>query len=301
MPTASTLSGYTFSNWGPLTTTFTAPTSCATVTRNVGAGQSASFPLYYFGEECSSVYDWSCAPTGTITSLPPRYTSPDLTPQSEMQGSYFSPGLYCPSGWATVGLASRDGDKPVTSSGAVSPIGPVPTHFTFPFRNNRANVFMQMLEPNETAVWCCPSSMTANTLVGCYSTLPDYEISTVCSMVMPRNNVVTESATVLLDGTMVSGPMVSITGTHLISTTRYNVTDSYELVGLTVAPFVTIVHQSGDLPASMTVHQSSDLPTSTSTAAVKTNGVSSNKGRFGGVLLVWMTAMTVGVVEVMLR
>ncbi|KAJ5365420.1 hypothetical protein N7517_008306 [Penicillium concentricum] len=296
MPTASTLSGYTFSNWGPLTTTFTAPTSCATLTSNVGAGESIPFPRLYYRAECSPEYDWSCVPTGTITSLPPQYTSLDLNPQNEMHKNYFSPGLYCPSGWATVGLASRDGDKPVTSSGVVSPIAPVPTHFYFPFANTPENVFVQMLEPNETAVWCCPSSMTANTLVGCYSALPDYEISTVCEMVMPSYNIDIESATVLLDGTTVSGPMMSLTGTHPVSTRHHNVPDDYEFVGLTIAPFVTIVHRSGDLPASTTVHQSSDLPTSPST--VKTNGVSSNMGNFGGVLLVW-TAMTVGVAKAM--
>ena len=152
MPATSTLSNYAFSNWGPLTTTFTPPTSCATVTSNVAIGESSLIPNLVTGVECSPMYDWSCVPTGTITSLPKAYTALELNPKAVYERGYLSPGLYCPSGWATVGVASRDGHKPVNSSGVVAE----PTSVGLEDYNLPDNVFMQMLEPSETAVWCCP-------------------------------------------------------------------------------------------------------------------------------------------------
>lgn len=162
MPTTSTLSHWTFSNWGPLTTTFTAPTSCATVTSNVAIGESSLLPNLIYNVDCAPMYDWSCAPTGTITSLPKPYTALELNPKAGYLAHYFSPGLYCPSGWATVGIASRDGDKPVDSSGILSPTVPVPTSVNWPLPNLPENAFLQLLEPSETAVWCCPRFVSFN-------------------------------------------------------------------------------------------------------------------------------------------
>lgn len=164
MPATSTLSGWAFSNWGPLTTTFTAPTSCPIVTGNVAIGESSLLPNFFYNVDCAPTYDWSCAPTGTITSLPKAYTALELNPEAGYEGHYFSPGLYCPSGWATVGIASRDGQKPVNSSGVVSPTMPVPTSVSAPLPNLAENAFMQLLEPSETAVWCCPRFGTPSTL-----------------------------------------------------------------------------------------------------------------------------------------
>jgi hypothetical protein len=47
MPSITITDGYTFSNWGPLTTTFTAPVSCATATGNYMIGANSRFLAFY--------------------------------------------------------------------------------------------------------------------------------------------------------------------------------------------------------------------------------------------------------------
>lgn len=232
------------------------------------------------------MYDWLCAPTGTITSLPKAYTALELNPKDGYQGNYFSPGLYCPSGWATVGIASRDGHRPVNSSGVVSPTMPVPTSVTVPLPNLAENAFMQLLEPSETAVWCCPSSMTGNMMIGCYSTLPDYKVSTACEVVMPGDDFSIISTTYLFDGTMVTGALETITATHPMSTHQFTLTGTATsgIAAVTVAPFVTLVHKPTDIASS-----------STSNAAARLSSVPSfSEHVFVPFLSVWMVGMTLG-------
>lgn len=153
MPTVSTLSELTFSNLGPLTTTFTAPSSCSTIDSGftaVAYKQDVTAILY--DTSCEVEYDgWDCYPEGSAPS--PTVTTVNLA--DTFKYTYFSPGIYCPSGWKTVGVASRDGDKPVTSSGAFANDTVIPTHIAGVFPN-AANVLMQALDPSETAVLCCP-------------------------------------------------------------------------------------------------------------------------------------------------
>jgi hypothetical protein len=152
MPTSSVLSEFTFTNLGPLTTTWTAPASCATSTDVVRIGLTR-LPGEAFYDASCQVREYSCVPTGE--SADPALAT-NLDPTNLFQEAYFSPGLYCPSGWTTAGLASRNGTASVTWSGLFSPTAAIPTTVDGPIFNNPENVLMQLLDPSETAMICCP-------------------------------------------------------------------------------------------------------------------------------------------------
>jgi hypothetical protein len=152
MPTSSVLSEFTFSNLGPLTTTWTAPASCATSAGDVKIGVTQHPGKYFYDASCQ-VKEYNCVPTGASTD--PALAT-DLNPTNLFQGAYFSPGLYCPSGWTTAGLASRKENASVTWSGLFSPFEAIPTSVDGDIFNDPGNVLMQLLDPSETAMICCP-------------------------------------------------------------------------------------------------------------------------------------------------
>ncbi|KAJ5193993.1 hypothetical protein N7491_001326 [Penicillium cf. griseofulvum] len=84
-------------NRGPLTTTFTPPTTCLqTLSVNSfyvgGTPTTATFYGNWFGFDAG----YSCLPTGTMPGT--------LLASPTYWGTYwYSPGLYCPTGWTTAG------------------------------------------------------------------------------------------------------------------------------------------------------------------------------------------------------
>jgi hypothetical protein len=152
MPSITTTDGFTFTNWGPLTTTFTAPASCATATGNYMIGVNKTVPVWHYQVQCSTLPDYDCIPTGTVS--PP--TTVNENPAAAETRAYFSPGLYCPSGWATRGLAVRDADKGLSSSGVLSSSSTDAWPTFIPQFENPATVLMSLLDPSETLVLCCP-------------------------------------------------------------------------------------------------------------------------------------------------
>jgi len=117
MPSITTIEGYTFNNWGALTTTFTAPTSCSTQSNlMIGfIGYNSTLTALEHSEQCSTIGYYDCIPTGTV-----KPTTADPNPADILQRAYFSPGLYCSSGWATVGIAARNTDKSLSTSGILA-------------------------------------------------------------------------------------------------------------------------------------------------------------------------------------
>ncbi|KAJ5437802.1 uncharacterized protein N7458_008800 [Penicillium daleae] len=111
MPSITITDGYTFSNWGPLTTTFTAPASCATATGNYMIGAKFEVPCFLFQAQCSTDGFFGCVLTGTASVQ----QTLDRNPSAMYHPEYFSPGLYCPSGWATEGIAARDANNSLSS------------------------------------------------------------------------------------------------------------------------------------------------------------------------------------------
>ena len=149
MPSLSVTGGWTFANAGPATTTF-APAPRCTSTDNLYIGLGNPDPYLRYELQCSSKDRLSgCVPTGTaITST----KTPSLNSQWEV--SYLSPGLYCPLGWATVGVAARDAKQSLSSSGILSV--DTSTAYDPPDWDNPATLLASILDPSETLALCCP-------------------------------------------------------------------------------------------------------------------------------------------------
>lgn len=147
------VSGFTFQNYGPLTTTFTAPWSCDTTDRVIyGWVDDNGLDLYHGGRsQCTKSEFAECYPSATadVTAT----TSYDRT-WYRWSGTqaYYSPGLYCPSGWATVGIAAVNDKKDISTSGVLSYSTSTPYEtFVYP-----PTLLASLLEPSQTLAICCP-------------------------------------------------------------------------------------------------------------------------------------------------
>ncbi|KAF2230645.1 hypothetical protein EV356DRAFT_519520 [Viridothelium virens] len=133
---------------GPLTTTFTPPSSCSNTYVFIANPSSAYFdeaPSSYFqAASCFNAYpmdDPSCAPS----SLPSVLATAD----GWFGYSKYSPGLYCPAGHTTACLSAR------FSNGTESP---APKEMQFSIVNPPV--------AGETAASCCPSCFEAQDISG---------------------------------------------------------------------------------------------------------------------------------------
>src|SRR3569833_204870 len=115
MPTATVLSQRTFNNMGPLTTTFTVPASCATLTNNVYITTNKGRDL--LGLDCNTKTSTlgDCYPSGS--SVDAILASFAGNPERGEQQHYFSPGIQCPSAWTTAGGAAKDASGSLSASG----------------------------------------------------------------------------------------------------------------------------------------------------------------------------------------
>ncbi|EEY16398.1 predicted protein [Verticillium alfalfae VaMs.102] len=146
-------------NAGPLTTTWTAPQSCATepvIRSGLAVPQVPWFPrLIVDGCDGWNIPD-ECRPNGgKVNEI---YENVDLAVEVTTAHYYF-PGIQCPDNWVTVGIAAMNNGAP-SVSGIFQP-----TAFTegapgettnFPAANFQANMLTSILEPTQTAVACCP-------------------------------------------------------------------------------------------------------------------------------------------------
>lgn len=162
-------------NIGPLTTTFTAPSSCATALSSIiGIGARSepwNGPLQR--PDCEAILRSDCWPGGTSVDeeLAYLYATTAFEPQNPIL--YYSPANICPSGWATVGSVAKDADGSLETSWAFEEgittsfasletgrlaqgrdppyfIGWVPEHV------NWAGALL----PEETGIACCPRYVT---------------------------------------------------------------------------------------------------------------------------------------------
>lgn len=146
MPSISTVSGYTYSNYGPVTTTFTAPSTCTSHSDQIQLGPSTTRPLLLYGLQCETIGGTDCIPSPT-SKLP---TSQDNNPSIYFQAAYYSPGLNCPVDWNTVGVATRGDGSSISTSGIL-----VPTTTPTALHRDR-ELFLEILDHGETAILCCP-------------------------------------------------------------------------------------------------------------------------------------------------
>lgn len=170
MPTTSIAGSMTLTNLGPLTTTFTAPSSCSTdfpisginVAYN-GPQVMLAYPVGTCEERAWDEGDAACLPHGG------KLGEIERTAPTEHTVAYYSPGLYCPENYQTVGVAVNNGSSYAEVSGMFAPPFTVVSydysatthgHTTyttdFPKMNFEGNQFTSALGPGETLVACCP-------------------------------------------------------------------------------------------------------------------------------------------------
>lgn len=140
MPSATSFSGYNLLNNGPLTTTFTAPATCSTAFVMLGLATDPA--ALQWDAQCDWVPPADCNPSGSV--IQSIVSAQNNNPTAADVIVYHSPGLVCPSGWATVGAAAKLNPTSTSTSGAFNPSVPV------------LDVFLSALDPGETAVLCCP-------------------------------------------------------------------------------------------------------------------------------------------------
>ncbi|KAJ5511281.1 hypothetical protein N7453_003384 [Penicillium expansum] len=278
MPSITVSDGNTFKNWGPVTTTFTAPASCSTA-GDFLIGNTTDFPLYDYATQCSTYGDYGCTPTGTF--------SPSLTIESNLTKMddnipYYSPGLYCPSGWATVGVAARDGDKTTSLSGILGVSTTTTTSDSWldylPKVGNPLTMLAELLDPGETLVMCCPSSMTADIRIGCYTNVSDIDVVTACYRFINALDTSTLTKTYDVNGTTSTGLLVVTTAPQTVSigTTIFGSSQLDELGGMTLLPMLSLVHHQSDLKATGTAEAGSAEATSTSNSATNSNSATTS-------------------------
>ncbi len=154
MPTATSLSAYSLTNNGPLTTTFTAPASCSTAYETMlGAATDPTF--IQWAAQCEWLPPADCNPSGSVIRSIVS-SAEGSNPTVGMIIVYHSPGLICPSGWATVGAAAKLNPTSTSISGAFNQSDAIPTGSQFAFFEPELDVFLAALDPGETAIVCCP-------------------------------------------------------------------------------------------------------------------------------------------------
>lgn len=166
MPT-STLNGMDLTNLGPMTTTWTAPSSCTTGIRLAGVALTEVPHPPQFYELCD-FDDWegaprygNCLPDGEEIDEQIRSKTDSGNPHSFV--NYYSPGLHCPASWTTAGIAEKGDDGSISATGVFSmteftvrvrpgttEVEPIPTSDPWP------NKLAQALHEGETVVACCP-------------------------------------------------------------------------------------------------------------------------------------------------
>lgn len=169
MPTATAFFGQVVTNLGPLTTTYTAPSSCAT--NGVNILQEYRTPGHRKANNFGLV-DGKCTFESWGDYIPSAKAYDDTvaaytdSPQGFIP--IYSPGLYCPSGWTTAGTAvgsskptgSSVHDTPANASGIFTqdpwpypqssdidaPAAPLPL----------VKALLDVIDGSETVIWCCP-------------------------------------------------------------------------------------------------------------------------------------------------
>ncbi|KAL4879896.1 hypothetical protein BJY04DRAFT_192639 [Aspergillus karnatakaensis] len=283
MPSATTTLGWTLANWGPGPTVYEAAASCT---------QSAIYYAQEDNPEYFLAYE-SCLPTTTLDCYPEPTDEALLEDYYENWRivPYWSPGPECPSGWTVVGEAARSGDAAPTSSGIFTQ-----NQLTGGWLGGSlqdildANVFGSqdalgaLLEPNETAIACCPSSMTVGDNGACYSTISDHTISTACYEFYsnPDDNYDFVSTTFVVDGETLTGTVLVPTWSGRLTptsskTSTLNDMETSHLVAATTLGPIYYVHKPGDTSDNNTDNNNDDNNSSSSDSDSTSSGSDSSE------------------------
>ncbi|KAL4740502.1 hypothetical protein BDV11DRAFT_214345 [Aspergillus similis] len=236
MPTATATLSWTLTNWGPLTTPWSLSDSC---TSNVAIASIADTALVLQNEQCS-ITPFACYPSPTDSNAPEALSSARNTPGTDIYAPpFYSPAPACPDGWKTVGLAGRDGDATASQSGWFTATykGESLDDYEMDLPTPAFNqVLAGLLDADETAVVCCPSSMTMLPGFYCSSSLPSYTVSTGCKTFFRATGGVTDLASIGQGS-----------ATWTTQKTTYSAEETPELTGWSQAPPLVLFHKPTDI------------------------------------------------------
>lgn len=245
MPSVSSLSQDVFNNLGPLTTTYTAPASCATLTNNYVLS-SADIWGYQYRPDCNTATSTlgDCLPSGS--ALDAQYASASNRPSNHWTINYFSPAVDCPSAWTTVGVAARDGGGSLSSEGVFTTGEPRVRDGQY-VSADPANVLMTALARDETVVMCCPTNYEAKD-AACVSTVPASQntYTSGCNYVLNYDDYTFVTTTATLSHTTVTDDVVKITGTAPVTDKQETTFDSFDATdwnAVAVMPMVTLLNK----------------------------------------------------------
>lgn len=144
-------------NLGPLTTTFTAPSSCATQSDHqiFANATSPHFP-YQVAESCTMKPFGDCYPSGE------KWESEKKQTTKFVQGAYqyFSPGIACPKGWETVGLLKHGSSTGQFGISGVLTVSGDPGSYGIEEERQPlqpTDFWKNVLNRSETMAVCCPT------------------------------------------------------------------------------------------------------------------------------------------------
>ncbi|KAJ5210174.1 hypothetical protein N7491_009981 [Penicillium cf. griseofulvum] len=266
MTTASVFGGY----W-----TFETMAPCTATDRLSLAEINYDRTIVEFQVGCpTSTSDWNCMPPGTTTSA----TSYDEVKWVGAAG-YYSPGLYCPSGWETIGMAARD-DKSLTTSGFLTT-----SEDKIPYWEEPVTLLASLLEPSQTMALCCPSAMTPNGIGQCVIQVPTYKPSVGCEVHVDSDYTwETVTRTEVYSGiTETNTYDVNVFLGATTSTTSTSFPRGFKsfLTAISFVPMITMVHHQSDLEATgvtggSTSANSTGDRSGTGTASSKATGIAAS-------------------------
>ncbi|KAL4902347.1 hypothetical protein BDW74DRAFT_180852 [Aspergillus multicolor] len=333
---------YTFTNAGPLTTTFTPAPSCTSpdqmilgyITTRAAVTLCAADWLV----QCTAPHHWGSACTPSGTPLPTTPPPEDLDISTDLSyaqsreswdsvllygaaNTYFSPGVVCPMGWETVGVAARDGRGGRSEEGFLAATTTISTatttsttattstgtdgydgHVWYEYVNP-VMALKEVLQPQETLAVCCPSGMSIDSTGYCYSFIPSYKPSYGC-------NVATDYLTELHETSMWTTIDGTVTQTDIVTwskTTTRRVTLSTDIgssetlySGLMRARAITLLHRESDVEAASASASgsASDEPTDNAAGRPRLVRETAWEG-VGAVVGIWTGRMVLGALMVL--
>ncbi|KAH8174770.1 hypothetical protein LIA77_06189 [Sarocladium implicatum] len=215
MPT-STLSNVAFQNIGPLTTTYTAPSSCSTAVDNTAVALKRNPGLPYAYPSCDvDKDDWYRWPS-LKDCLPGGKALEEVHVPNDPHIRYHSPGLHCPASWATAGVAVKGRSDSISVTGAFSTEfidswAETMSTLAAPRVNPWPNKLASALEAGETAILCCPSGWTVHPYGRCHTNFPieSLDTSTLCAAFVTADFQTTTYAFTYFDETVTATEVVN--------------------------------------------------------------------------------------------
>lgn len=141
---------------------------------------STSSIFRYYGTVCGQP-DPSlsgCVPSGHVIDDTWNSKTSAMSDKPFTQGGidYYSPGIVCPSGYETVGIASKLSGGNVSSSGAAfdPPAMPTVSGIAVDLYDPAPNVLLEAMFERETAILCCPRYVSERPVCAKFTYLRTY-------------------------------------------------------------------------------------------------------------------------------